>query len=192
MNEYWILGVPLPLYRRDLQSSFNLKLKATLFFCDEEKLKSKAFFRFISDKCCGLLLRARKYKLLTFQGEMLFQVFIHFVRLLLTLALMSKAWRWISSTLFRVKTTSLWSRCWGRYKKSKHNSRSPATIKWMDLIFQHSWCFIHVNLCYFISFVDRRQEAWRRLSNRNNFVFKFCEIKFVQFLAALAALYLPS
>ena len=189
MNEYWILGIPLRLYRRDLQSSFDLKFKATLFFCE---LKSKAFFRFISDKCCGLLLRARKYKLLTFQGEMLFQVIIHFVRLLLALALMSEAWRWISSTLFRVKTTSLWSRCWGRNKKSKHNSRSPATIKRMDSICQHFWCLIHVNLCCLISFVDRRQEAWRRLSNRNNFVFKFCKIKFVQFLAALTALYLPS
>jgi hypothetical protein len=31
--------------------------------------------RFISDKCCGLLLRARKYKLLDFEGEMLFQVY---------------------------------------------------------------------------------------------------------------------
>lgn len=30
-------------------------------------------YRFISDKCCGLLLRARKYKLLEFEGEMLFQ-----------------------------------------------------------------------------------------------------------------------
>ena len=30
--------------------------------------------RFISDKCCGLLLRARRYKLLAFEGEMLFQV----------------------------------------------------------------------------------------------------------------------
>ena len=130
MKEYWILGIPLRLYRRDLQSSFDLKFKATLFFCE---LKSKAFFRFISDKCCGLLLRARKYKLLTFQGEMLFQVIIHFVRLLLALALMSEAWRWISSTLFRVKTTSLWSQCWGRYKKSKHNSRSPAPIKRMNL-----------------------------------------------------------
>jgi len=30
-------------------------------------------YRFISDKCCGLLLRARRYKLLAFQGEMLFQ-----------------------------------------------------------------------------------------------------------------------
>ena len=32
------------------------------------------FARFISDKCCGLLLRARRYKLLSFEGEMLFQV----------------------------------------------------------------------------------------------------------------------
>lgn len=31
------------------------------------------FYRFISDKCAGLLLRARRYKLLNFQGEMLFQ-----------------------------------------------------------------------------------------------------------------------
>jgi len=30
-------------------------------------------YRFISDKCCGLLLRARRYKLLSFEGEMLFQ-----------------------------------------------------------------------------------------------------------------------
>jgi len=30
-------------------------------------------YRFISDKCCGLLLRARRYKLLAFEGEMLFQ-----------------------------------------------------------------------------------------------------------------------
>merc|ERR1719225_1513845 len=30
-------------------------------------------YRFISDKCAGLLLRARKYKLITFEGEMLFQ-----------------------------------------------------------------------------------------------------------------------
>merc|ERR1719412_1413191 len=30
-------------------------------------------YRFISDKCCGLLLRARRYKLLSFVGEMLFQ-----------------------------------------------------------------------------------------------------------------------
>eukprot|EP00092_Neocalanus_flemingeri_P018915 GFUD01020487.1.p1 GENE.GFUD01020487.1~~GFUD01020487.1.p1 ORF type:complete len:209 (+),score=51.96 GFUD01020487.1:174-800(+) len=30
-------------------------------------------YRFISDKCCGLLLRARRYKLISFQGEMLFQ-----------------------------------------------------------------------------------------------------------------------
>ena len=29
--------------------------------------------RFISDKCVGLLLRARRYKLLAFVGEMLYQ-----------------------------------------------------------------------------------------------------------------------
>jgi hypothetical protein len=45
--------------------------------------------RFISDKCCGLLLRARKYKLLTFQGEMLFQV-----------GLSTKQWIFMKSTLY--------------------------------------------------------------------------------------------
>jgi len=30
-------------------------------------------YRYISDKCSGLLLRARRYKLLDFEGEMLFQ-----------------------------------------------------------------------------------------------------------------------
>ena len=31
-------------------------------------------YRYISDKCVGILLRARRYKLLTFEGETLFQV----------------------------------------------------------------------------------------------------------------------
>jgi len=31
------------------------------------------YYRFISDKCAGLLLRARRYKLVSFQEEMLFQ-----------------------------------------------------------------------------------------------------------------------
>ena len=44
---------------------------ALLELLSEPKTKT---FRFISDKCAGLLLRARRYKLVTFAGEMLFQV----------------------------------------------------------------------------------------------------------------------
>ena len=144
-------NIPLQIYI-DTNSRFTsdkccwLLLKARKY-TNFYKIYLDTYSGFISDKCCGLLLRARKYKLLTFQGEMLFQVIIHFVRLLLALALMSEAWRWISSTLFRVKTTSLWSRCWGRNKKSKHNSRSPATIKWMNLsalLMLDSCQFVHI------------------------------------------------
>jgi len=48
-------------------------------FTDEEGRRAIFFgelfniYRFISDKCSGLLLRARRYKLVSFQGEMLFQ-----------------------------------------------------------------------------------------------------------------------
>ena len=104
--------------------------------------------RFISDKCCGLLLRARKYKLLTFQGEMLFQVVMVFI----TMAKWSSwswSWSWSSSghdhgpngnisyrqyltliimcLLIRVKTTSQWSRCYDHNMKSKRNSRSSSS-----------------------------------------------------------------